>query len=234
MALRNPVRATVPPLEDNILKFDDAPEFMDGNIVDAPLEDMDAQVKEAQLRLSSLRAQQEEVERQKQMLESLRQKQERFVSGKKDVVDKLDRSLRAIAEDLEEARQRVENLTLTQRDFQEHLEELKSFLPERWHRSQLDQELDRALACLDDAEVGYEKGVRRLSANRQVETSSFHHVSGHDDEGPHGLTSSRRLLSMSFGAHHDDLMTWLRRGFAFTLPLMVALVACIILVKLIF
>jgi hypothetical protein len=229
MALRNPARATVPP-EANILKFDDAPEFMDGSMVDAPLEDMDAQVKEAQQRLTSLRAQQEEVERQKQLLESLRQKQERFVSGKKDVVDKLDRSLRAVAEDLDEARLRVENLTITQQDFQEHLKELKDFLPERWHRSQLDHELDKALAALDDAEVGYEKGVRRLSSNRQMDTSSFHHVSANDEES----SSSRGFMSMSFGSHHDDLTTWMRRGFAFTLPLIVALIVSLILVKLMF
>jgi len=229
MALRTPARATVP-TEDHILKFDDAPEFMDGNMMDAPLEDMDQQVKEAQQRLTSLRAQQEEVERQKQILESLRQKQERFVSGKKEITDKLDRSLRAIAEDLEEARHRVENLAVTQQDFLEHMEELKSFLPERWHRSQLDHELDRALAALDDAEVTYEKGVRRLSSKRQVETSSFHNVSADDDEEP----SRGSHLSMSFGSHHDDLVTWLRRGFAFTLPLIVALIVSIILVKLMF
>lgn len=227
MALRSPARATVP-TEDNILKFDDAPEFMNRSLSDAPIEDMDQQVKEAQQRLTTLRAQQEEVERQKLMLETLRHKQERFVTGKKEVTEKLDRSLRAVSEDLEEARRRVEDLTITEKDFQDHLDQLKTFLPERWQRSQLDHELDRALTSLEDAEVSYEKGVRRLTAHRGPETSSFHHVSG-DEEG-----ASKGLMSMSFGASSDDLLLWLRRGFAFTLPLIVTLLVAIILVKLMF
>ncbi|HYF36033.1 MAG TPA: hypothetical protein VD994_12135 [Prosthecobacter sp.] len=201
---------------------------MNLSLADTPIEDMDQQVKEAQHRLAALRAQQEEVERQKQMLETLRHKQERFVTGKKDVTDKLERSLRSVCEELEEARRRVEDLTLTEKDFQDHLDELKTFLPERWHRSQLDHELDRALGALDDAEVSYEKGMRRLAAHRPTESASFHHISGDDDD------TSKGLLSLPFSSGVDDLATWLRRGFAFTLPLIVTLFVAIILIKLMF
>ena len=99
-------------------------------------QDMDQQVRDAQHRLAALRSQQEEVERQKLILENLRQKQDRFVSGKKEITEKLDRGLRSIADDLEDARRRVEDLAITQQDFQERLDALKTFLPERWQRSQ--------------------------------------------------------------------------------------------------
>jgi DNA repair exonuclease SbcCD ATPase subunit len=226
MALRSPARATAP-AEATILKFDDAPEFMTLSLAEAPIEDMDLQVKEAQQRLAALRAQQEEVERQKHMLETLRHKQERFVSGKKDISEKLERSLRAVCEDLEDARRRVEDLAITQKDFQDHLDELKTFLPERWHRSQLDHELDRALSCLDEAEVSYEKGMRRIAASRPTETSPLQLAA--DAEEGSALHSSLPFLSGG-----DDLATWVRRGFAFTLPLIVTLIVSIVLIKLMF
>ena len=228
MALRTPARATVPSEDSNIIKFDEAPEFMDRSIDDAPVEDMDQQVKEAQQRLAALRAQQEEVERQKHILETLRQKQERFVAGKKELTDKLDRSLRAINEELEDARRRVDDMAITQRDFHDHLEELKGYLPERWHRNQLDHELDRALTALDEAEVAFEKGVRRLSSHR-AQSTALQQVNGDEEEA----ASGGGLMSMSFGGD-DDLATWLRRGFAFTLPLIVTVILSIILAKLMF
>jgi hypothetical protein len=230
MALRSPVRATVPPPEDNILKFDDAPEFMTLGMADAPIEDMDLQVKEAQQRLAVLRAQQEEVERQKTILETLRHKQERFVTGKKEVTDKLERSLRTVSEELDEARRRIEDLTLTQKDFQYHLEELKSFLPERWSRHQLDHELDRALSCLDESEVSFEKGMRRLAATRSTEVAGFPHAAGNDEEAEEGLMA--RMIPFNTGS--DDLVTWVRRGFAFTLPLIATVLIALVLIKLMF
>ncbi len=220
--------ATVPESsEDNILRFDDAPEFFTNHGDDSPGEDMDKQVKDAQQRLATLRAQQEEVERQKMILENLRQKQDRFVSGKRDVVEKMDRSLRAIGDELEEARRRVDDLAITHKDFQDHLEELKTILPERWHRSQLDQELDGALGALSEAEVCYEKGIRRVSNGRPVETSSFHLGQAQEEE----------MATPSFGPSafsNDDLVGWLRRGFAFTLPLMATILIALIIAKLMF
>ena len=86
MARKTPATVTTATIaEDNVLRFDDAPEFNVGYEEETPMEDMDQQVREAQIRLTALRAQQEEVERQKLILENLRQKQDRFVSGKKEI-----------------------------------------------------------------------------------------------------------------------------------------------------
>jgi len=232
MARRSSALATISTQDDNILRFDSAPEFSVDHDEDPPMEDMDQQVKEAQQRLANLRVEQEELERQKQMLESLRQKQERFISGKKEIVDKLERSLRTLAGDLEEARRRVDNMTLTQQDYQERLTELKAFLPERWHRNQLDQELDRALTSLNEAEASYEKGVRRVHNPRSVETSSFHHISATEDSDDDNPAPQPSTFASSSGG--DDLTVWMRRGFAFTLPLIATLLIVLILAKLMF
>lgn len=233
MARRSPALATVPSAEDNILRFDDAPEFNVGHSEEYPVEDMDQQVREAQQRLTKLRAEQEELEHQRKILENLKQKQERFIAGRKDITEKLDRSLRAITEDLEDARRHVEDLAMTQQEFRDRLDELKLFLPERWHRTQLDQELDKAISALIEAETSFEKGIRRVTSHRPVETSPLHLNTGNGTESEEGEYSvGSRLAGVLSGS--DDLGTWLRRGFAFTLPLMATILIAIILAKLMF
>lgn len=222
--------------EENVLRFDDAPEFSYRQHDEDTMEDMDQQVREAQHRLAALRAQQEEVERQKQILEALRQKQERFVSGKKDITDKLDRALRSINEELEDTRRRVEDLALTQKDFEDRLDDLKTYLPERWQRSQLDHELDRALDSLNEAETSYEKGVRRLMQHRPSQTeaavsSAIHSITTIDDEAADVQAAGEVLFA---SGSKDDLLTWARRGFAFNAALIVTLVVLLIIARLMF
>lgn len=233
MARRTPALAAVGSQEDtNILRFDEAPEFGAGHEEDGdtPIENMEQQVKEAQQRLALLRAQQEEVERQKQILETLRQKQERFVTGKRDMTEKLERCMRAISDELDEARRRVENLAITQQDFVERMDELKTFLPERWHRSQLETELDRALTSLDEAEACYEKGVRRLQAAQNARTVEQPALTSHYEASEEGA-SARSFLG---AADTEDFKIWARRGLAFTLPLMVAGLVGLLFAKLLF
>lgn len=214
--------------EESVLRFDDAPEFSVGYAEEEAGDDMEQQVREAQHRLAALRSQQEEVERQKLILETLRHKQERFVAGKKEITDKLDRALRIIADELEDANRRAEDLSVTQQDFQERLEELKTFLPERWQRGQLDHELDRALGSLDEAETSYEKGVRRLMVHRRAEPASNpSHASMTTDD----VTGAGKVL---FASSKDDFMVWLRRGIAFNAALIATLILVLILAKLIF
>ena len=235
MARKTPATVTTAATaEDNVLRFDDAPEFNVGYEEEAPMEDMDQQVREAQHRLAALRAQQEEVERQKLILENLRQKQDRFVSGKKEITEKLDRGLRSISDDLEDARRRVEDLVITQQDFQERLDALKTFLPERWQRSQLDHELDRALCSLDEAETSYEKGVRRLMAHRPAEAAQSQNHTQPQTAAEAEHEEVAEAGAALFASTKDDLMTWVRRGFAFNAGLIATLIVVLILARLMF
>lgn len=235
MARRSPALATVPAAEDNnILRFDEAPEFSIGHDEDdSPMEDMDQQVREAQHRLTKLRAEQEELEHQRKILENLKQKQERFIAGRKDITEKLERSLRVITEDLEDARRRADDMAATQQEFRDRLDELKMFLPERWHRSQLDQELDKAISSLIEAETSFEKGIRRVTAHRSNDSTHHHAQDSDEDTDEGGSYSSSHRFSHALSGN-DDLATWARRGFAFTLPLMVTVLVAVILAKLMF
>ncbi len=211
--------------EENLLVFEDAPEFMDGHASGGSLDNVDLKVKAAQEQLLQLRLQQEEIERQKQHLEALRIKQERFVAGKRDLLEKLGRSASHVERELYDAQKRVEELSLTHDEFRHHLETLKSLQPEKWHRSQVNEELDNALAAIEDAESDFAKGIRRLHAMGPQEGVSTGTVHQDDADG---------AVMPSFGSNSDDLLAWLRRGFAFTLPLMGTLLIAIVLIRLMF
>lgn len=225
--------ASSAPFEENLLVFDEAPEFMtERDSAAGSLDNMDLKVKAAQEQLQQLRLQQEEIERQKQHLEGLRIKQERFVAGKRELLDKLGRSSTHIERELYEAQKRVEELGATHDEFRRHLDALKALQPEKWHRTQVDQELDLALVAIDDAEADYAKGMRRLQALAPVETAP-HQLTPAHSAGADDLPAAARMLP-SFVSGSDDLATWLRRGFAFTLPLMGTVLVAILLIRLMF
>jgi len=213
--------------DDNLLVFDDAPEFMDSPSSHDSLDNVDQKVKAAQEQLLHLRIQQEEIERQKQHLEALRIKQERFVAGKRELLEKLGRANSHVERELYDAQKRVEELTLTHDEFRRHLDILKSLQPEKWHRSQVDHELDNALSAIDDADNDFTKGMRRLQALAQAEGAQLG-----------GTTSLENADAPEHGSFRtggsDDTATWMRRGFAFSLPMMATLLVAIILIRLMF
>ena len=160
--LRRPPPSTS--AQDNVFRFDEAPEFGgDFTEDDRPVENVERQVRETQERLAKLRQEQEQIEQERRLLETLKQKQEQFIDGRESLAALLEQHLHAIDQDLDSTRHYLEDLSAAQRDFRARLEELRSFLPERWHRSQLEQELDHALNSLVEAEASFEKGLRRLA-----------------------------------------------------------------------
>lgn len=212
--------------DENVLVFDDAPEFMEETSSNDSMENVDQKVKAAQEQLLQLRMQQEEIERQKQHLEALRIKQERFVAGKRELLDKLGRCNNHVERELFDSQRRVEELSLVHEEFCRHLNILKGLQPEKWHRSQVDEELEHALAAIGDAENDYAKGLRRLHALAPPESNS-QELAGLDD-------GDASVLSSLAGANSDDIASWMRRGFAFTLPLMATVLVAIILIRLMF
>lgn len=222
-----PAPSTPAHLEENLLVFDEAPEFMNEPPNSGSLDNMDLKVKAAQEQLLQLRLQQEEIERQKQHLEALRLKQERFVAGKRELLEKLGRATTHVERELYEAQKRVEELGATHEEFRRHLDTLKALQPEKWHRTQVDHELDQALVAIDEAEGDYSKGMRRLQALAPAEASVHQGIAPLEE----GEVPTRPAL---FAASTDDLVTWLRRGFAFTLPLMGTVLVAIVLIRLMF
>jgi DNA repair exonuclease SbcCD ATPase subunit len=214
--------------EDNVLRFEPAHEFLDSS--DDSLDDVEHKVKAAQERLTHLRQQQEEIEREKKHLEELRQKQERFGSGKRDILEKLTRSASSLDRELYDAQKLVEEISITRDTFSRHLEILRSLQPEKWSRSQVDEELENALAAIEDAEEDYTKGIRRITTCRRSETASAPETEGHGHDRAHD--ESTHPQSLPFAG--DDWNAWLRRGLAFTLPLIGTLIFALILIRLMF
>lgn len=211
--------APVQSKDEDVFMFDQADEFLDGRST-ASMDNVEQKVKEAQEQLLHLRQQSEELERQKLHLEQLRIKQDRFVTGKRDLTDKLSRSVTMLERELYDAQKLVEELSITKDSFNRHLDVLKSLHPEKWQRSQVDEELERALSAVEDAGSEYAKGTRRVAAARPAESQASE------------STEVRTAQSTSFA--DDDATTWMRRGFAFTLPLMGTILFALVLAKLMF
>lgn len=214
-------------LDSNLLVFDDAPEFMqEPATAPSSFENVENKVKAAQEQLKQLRHQQEEIERQQQHLENLRIKQERFVAGKRDLLDKIARANGHVERELDDAQKRADELRITHEEFSRHLDVLKSLQPEKWHRTQVDQELDSALAAIEDAESDFAKGLRRLHMMTPPESASY--------SGPVSLDDADAPVLSALNGNADDLGSWLKRGFAFTLPLMATVLIAIVLIRLMF
>jgi hypothetical protein len=205
--------------DEDVFMFDQADEFLDGRSTGS-MDNVELKVKEAQEQLLQLRHQSEELERQKLHLEQLRIRQDRFVTGKRDLTDKLSRSVTMLERELYDAQKLVEELSITKDSFNRHLETLRSLQPEKWQRSNVDEELDRALSAVEDAGSEYAKGTRRVAAARPAEMQS---IEIEDGRAPRDSVIA-----------DDDASTWMRRGFAFTLPLMGTILLTLVLAKLMF
>ena len=170
-------------------------------------EQLDSQVQRAQEQLLQLKRQQEQIEKQKRELEELSRKQEDLEKGRADMIEKLSRSLVVIERETYETEKRVEQLRMTNATFAQHLDSLERINPKGWNNLDLHKELSKALSAVDDARAEYTKSLTKINAKSDSEVINPA-VSRSDD---------------SFGASADDdsFMVWLKRGFAFTLPILI-------------
>lgn len=153
-------------------------------------------LKRKQEELLKLRQQLERTERETSQLEAQRRKEERLSTGRREMTEKLSRSLVRLERELYNAQKAIEEISAARELYQRHLEVLRRLQPETWQQGNLDGELDRAIAAIDDAEVEYCKTSRRLAATLPGEAAAEAATTG---------------LPKGFGG-------WLTAGLAFTLP----------------
>ena len=220
MAKKSAPAAVAFPDDHDTLVFEDADEFMSKPSA-APMEDVQAQVHEAQAELAQLRQRQEEIERQKLHLEQIKKKQDAFGQGKRDLIEKFNRSLGAIDRDLYNAQKLVDELSATHQGFAVHLDILRGLQPEKWDRTQVDHELDRALDAIDTARDDYMKATRRLNALRAE--SGGRREPADDGERPTTVATAT-----------EDFVVLVKRGLALSLPLIVSGLVGLILAKIMF
>ena len=167
---------------------------------------LDSQVQRAQEQLLQLKRQQEQIEKQKRELEELSRKQEDLEKGRGEMIEKLSRSLVVIERETYEAEKRVEQLRLTNATFAQHLDSLERINPKAWNNSDLHKELSKALSAVDDARTEYTKSLTKINAKSDAE-----------------VIIPNATVEDTYYSSPDDskFVVWLKRGFAFTLPLLI-------------
>src|SRR6201987_3649308 len=167
---------------------------------------LNSQVQRAQEQLLQLKRQQEQIEKQKRELEELSRKQEDLEKGRGEMIEKLSRSLVVIERETYEAERRVEQLRLTNATFAQHLDSLERINPKAWNNSDLHKELSKALSAVDDARTEYTKSLTKINAKSDAEVISPNSTAEETSYSPPADAS---------------FLQWLKRGFAFTLPLLI-------------
>jgi chromosome condensin MukBEF ATPase and DNA-binding subunit MukB len=169
-------------------------------------EELDNQVQRAQEQLLQLKRQQEMIERQKRELEELSRKQEELERGRAEMIEKLSRSMVTIERETYEAEKRVEQLRATNAAFLQHLDVLERINPKNWSNADLHKELSKALSSVDDARTEFNKSITKINAKADQEIITPATMVNYDE--------TKEMGAVNF-------WLWLKRGLAFTLPLIV-------------
>ena len=169
-------------------------------------EHLDSQVQKAQEQLQQLKRQQEQIEKQKRELEELSRRQEELEVGRREMTDKLTRSLVVLEREAYDSQKKLEQIRATRESFEQHLSLLESIDPKSWNPGDLHKELSRSLSTVDDARAEFSQQRSRLSA-----------ATG-DDSGEVALPEAGPDVSVGSG---NSFVQWMQIGLAFTLPLIV-------------
>lgn len=176
-------------------------------------EDLNLELQQQQERLLELKRQQELVERRKRELEELNQKRHELRTGQKMLREKLTRALTLLERAEYEARREIEQIEAIRSTFKEHLDDIETIDPSLWTQDNLEDELTKSLSKIDHAKNIY------FQHRARVDTLSGQDLATEDEEasGAGEEQSESSLPEASFAE-------MVRRGFAFTLPLLVVLI----------
>ena len=176
-------------------------------------ENMDHRVHIAQERLSRLRKEAEDIEREKMALEDLRRKQNGFMQGRIEMVDRLSRAVALLDRETQDSRRKIEQMLVMRETFADHMEAVHGLVPEEWSRQNLQTELSRALGIIEDAKMEYDRSMTRLQAytNNPVATPAA------AAKAPASLQAS-----LPVGFTKEAFRQWAFYGLAFTAPLIAA------------
>lgn len=179
--------------------------------LDRQRRDLSGQVGGAAGEIERLRLKQEELEREKQALQQLARKQEVYERGKREMTEKLSRSVVLLAKEREQAQRMVALLGETRDRFADQLEALERIREDEWVEGDFKDDLEAALAEVEAAKTIYQKALAR------IEASSWHKGgAARDMAAPESVSTQGGGLPRGF-------MFWLKAGLAFSLPLILAL-----------
>ena len=183
-----------------------------------PIEGIGAELQQRQHELISLQRQQQELEQRKRQLEELNTRRMELVQGQREIRDSLLRAVVILERAESQSRKEVEQMHETRQVFSEQLSEINNIAPSEWSASDIEGELSKALAKVDQAQAIYTQSRAKLDAlrGRDLEPST------EDGSSP----------SSSANAHtSDSFVSNFARGLAFNLPLILSLLAALVLYK---
>ncbi len=168
-------------------------------------EHIQEQVADAAEEIERLQMRQKELEQARHALRELHRKQHEYEEGKKDLIEKLNRTGLQLQKEEERLTRVLELVTVTRSDFEGMLRELREIREDQWSESGFEESLDTALALLESMRGSYTKATARLEAQGVDRKSRSR---GHAD------SSSSENTSVPGG-----WMFWFRAGIAFALSL---------------
>jgi len=184
------------------------------------IEDIGQELQQRQQELLVLQRQQQELEERKRQLEALNTRRTELVHGQREIRERLLRAIVILERAEGQSRKEVEQMHETRQTFSEQLAEINAIEPSEWSPSSIEEELSRALAKVDQAQAVYTQSRAKLDALRGRDLEPV-------ESGEEGTSSG----SGSGGAH-DTFTDNFLRGLAFNLPLIVALLLGLILLRL--
>jgi len=139
-----------------------------------------------------------------------------LVQGQREIRDSLLRAVVILERAESQSRKEVEQMHETRQVFSEQLSEINNIAPSEWSASDIEGELSKALAKVDQAQAIYTQSRAKLDAlrGRDLEPST--------EDGSSPSSASNAQASDSFVANFA-------RGLAFNLPLILSLLAALVL-----
>jgi hypothetical protein len=181
-------------------------------------EHLEEKVHQAEQQEHLLKRQLETVERQKRELEDLSRRQETLNTGRADLTEKLTRALVVLEREAIDASKRLEAIQAINSSFVHHLEVIEAINPKSWDSLEINRELTRALAAVDDAREEYMKSYPKFCADPAGEAARP--ANGADDAGD------------SASGEVKDFFGWLKIGLAISLPLLIfGLIALVVIIS---
>lgn len=174
-------------------------------------EQLTTQVADTAEEIERLRMRQEELEHEKTSLEELNRKQDEYEHSKKDIIENLSRNIILMEKDEVMANRMVELLSASRARFKDMLASIRDIREENWGDSGFEEELDKALALIENARMEYSKAIAKIDAENWQKSG----------EGPTSLATledaGRNALA------NKGFWFWFKVGVAVSLPLIVML-----------
>jgi hypothetical protein len=176
--------------------------------------DDSVELQETKSKLLELKQKMEEYERRERELENLRIRRQEILIGQKQMRERFMRALTVLERADYDARREVEQIQIARQTFSEHLQEMEEINPHEWLAEDMDNCLNKASSQIEQARTVYNQLRARIST-----------LNGQDIEEP---SETGDGIEKEYYVEGDSFSVMLRKGFAFSLPLLIVLFILIV------